>query len=46
MSDGVVEARNNAGDLFGFERTRAINLESAGSIAEASPRFGRKMTSL
>ncbi len=42
MSDGVVEVRNNAGDLFGFERTRAISLESAGSIAEAAPRFGQE----
>jgi serine phosphatase RsbU (regulator of sigma subunit) len=41
MSDGVVEARNKAGDLFGFERTRAISLESAGSIAEAAQRFGQ-----
>jgi phosphoserine phosphatase RsbU/P len=42
MSDGIVEARNHAGDLFGFERTRAISLESAGSIAEAAQRFGQE----
>jgi hypothetical protein len=39
---GVVETRNNAGDLFGFDRTRAISLESARTIAEAAQRFGQE----
>lgn len=42
ISDGVVEARNNAGDLFGFERARSISLESAESIAESARRFGQE----
>lgn len=42
LSDGVVEARNNAGDLFGFDRTRAISFESARTIAEAAQHFGQE----
>jgi hypothetical protein len=42
VSDGVVEARNSAGELFGFERTRAISTESAQSIAHAAQSFGQE----
>jgi sigma-B regulation protein RsbU (phosphoserine phosphatase) len=40
-SDGVVEARNEQGDLFGFERGQAISTQSAATIAEAAMRFGQ-----
>jgi serine phosphatase RsbU (regulator of sigma subunit) len=42
VSDGVVEARNAAGELFGFERTAAISTESAHDIADAAQRFGQE----
>jgi hypothetical protein len=42
LSDGVVEARNAAGELFGFERTAAIASQSAQSIAGAAQRFGQE----
>jgi sigma-B regulation protein RsbU (phosphoserine phosphatase) len=41
LSDGVAEARNSKGDLFGFERTRAISTEPANAIAEAALRYGQ-----
>jgi hypothetical protein len=41
VSDGVVEARNSAGELFGFERTAAISTESAETIAYAAQSFGQ-----
>ena len=42
VSDGVVEARNAAGELFGFDRTAAIATEAAGAIASAAQRFGQE----
>ena len=42
LSDGVVEARSTAGELFGFERTRAMSGRSAEAIAEAAQRFGQE----
>ncbi|MGA7522743.1 MAG: PP2C family protein-serine/threonine phosphatase [Acidobacteriaceae bacterium] len=42
LSDGVVEARAGNGELFGFERTRAISCESAEAIAEAAQHFGQE----
>ena len=42
MSDGVVEARNPGGELFGFERAQSISNGSAGSIAEAAQSFGQE----
>jgi Stage II sporulation protein E (SpoIIE) len=42
MSDGVVEARNAAGELFGFDRTQAIACHPAGQIAEAAQSFGQQ----
>jgi hypothetical protein len=41
VSDGVVEARDANGKLFGFERTQSISRESAQSIAETAQRFGQ-----
>ncbi len=41
VSDGVVEAQSRAGELFGFERTRAISTAPAGRIAEAAQSFGQ-----
>ena len=42
LSDGVVEARNATGELFGFERTRAISKQHCGEIAHAAQRFGQE----
>jgi sigma-B regulation protein RsbU (phosphoserine phosphatase) len=42
LSDGIVEARNAAGELFGFERTRALSAESAEAIARAAQAFGQE----
>jgi Stage II sporulation protein E (SpoIIE) len=42
MTDGVVEARNAQGELFGFERTAALAGSSAVSIAEAAKGFGQE----
>ena len=40
-SDGVVEAQNEQGDLFGFERGQEISTQSAVTIAETAIRFGQ-----
>jgi len=42
LTDGVVEARNTAGELFGFERTAAISSQEADSIAQAAEAFGQE----
>jgi sigma-B regulation protein RsbU (phosphoserine phosphatase) len=42
LSDGVLEARDPNGALFGFERTRAISSQSAESIAAAALKFGQE----
>jgi hypothetical protein len=42
LSDGVVEARNAAGDLFGFERSAVISTESAETIAQTAQAFGQQ----
>jgi hypothetical protein len=42
LSDGVVEARSQSGELFGFERTRKLSLEPADAIAEAAQQFGQE----
>jgi hypothetical protein len=41
VTDGVVEAREKTGALFGFERTQAISTESAQIIAQAAELFGQ-----
>jgi hypothetical protein len=42
LSDGVLEARNAGGELFGFERMRAISGESAETIAQRAQQFGQE----
>ena len=42
LTDGVVEARNATGELFGFDRTRAISTQPAQSIARAASTFGQE----
>ena len=41
LSDGVIEARNQKGELFGFERTRAISMKKAEEIALEAQSFGQ-----
>ena len=41
LTDGVVEARNAAGELFGFERTASIAHGPAHELADAAKRFGQ-----
>lgn len=41
LSDGVVEASNAEGELFGFDRTRQVSHESARYIASTAQRFGQ-----
>jgi serine phosphatase RsbU (regulator of sigma subunit) len=42
VSDGVVEATNARGELYGFERTQAISTESAEKVARAAQAFGQE----
>ncbi len=42
LSDGVVEARNKLGELFGFDRTRQISARGAQQIADAAVAFGQQ----
>jgi serine/threonine protein phosphatase PrpC len=41
-SDGVIEAQNEKGELFGFERGRAISTQPAAAIVEAATQFGQE----
>ena len=41
LSDGVVEATDAKGELFGFERTKQVSHESARYIAQIAQRFGQ-----
>jgi Stage II sporulation protein E (SpoIIE) len=41
MTDGVVEARNSAGELYGFDRTAGVSTKSADAIAKAAQEFGQ-----
>ncbi len=41
VSDGVVEAAQPDGGLFGFERTRTISMQPAREIAEAARAWGQ-----
>lgn len=40
-SDGVIEAQNQKGELFGFERGRELSTQPAAAIAEAAKNFGQ-----
>lgn len=42
LTDGVVEARNESGELLGFERTAILSTQSADMIAEAARLFGQE----
>lgn len=42
FSDGVVEARNRAGELFGFDRAAAISIQPTESIASTIQAFGQE----
>jgi serine phosphatase RsbU (regulator of sigma subunit) len=42
LTDGVAEARNGSGELFGFDRTAAIASQSAESIMRAAREFGQE----
>ncbi|HWE85596.1 MAG TPA: SpoIIE family protein phosphatase [Terracidiphilus sp.] len=41
-SDGVVEAQNAQGELFGFERAQEKSTHSAADLAEAARKFGQQ----
>ena len=41
VSDGVVEATNRRGELFGFDRTREMSGRSAQEIADAAKAWGQ-----
>ncbi len=42
LSDGVVEARQTSGELFGFERVHNLSNQSAFYIADAAKAFGQE----
>jgi hypothetical protein len=42
LSDGVVEAQSPTGELFGFERTAAISIQTAEEIARAASTHGQQ----
>jgi hypothetical protein len=42
LTDGVVEAQNAKGELFGFERTAAASTEPAEKVAQAARAFGQQ----
>jgi serine phosphatase RsbU (regulator of sigma subunit) len=42
LSDGVVEARNPAGELFGFDRVRYLSNQSAFYLSDAAKSFGQE----
>jgi serine phosphatase RsbU (regulator of sigma subunit) len=44
LSDGVVEAQNPKGELFGFERCRTLAMHPANVIADSARRFGQRDT--
>ena len=41
-TDGVVEARNQAGELFGFDRAQAISVSTAAAATKAAVDFGQE----
>jgi serine phosphatase RsbU (regulator of sigma subunit) len=42
LSDGVVEARQSSGELFGFDRVHNLSNQSAFYISEAAREFGQE----
>ena len=41
LTDGVVEARDKTGALYGFERTSLLSIQPAEAIAQAAQAFGQ-----
>ena len=41
-SDGVIEAQNPKGELFGFDRSQEVSMQPASEIAETARRFGQQ----
>jgi hypothetical protein len=41
LTDGVVEARDASGELFGFDRTRSISRQPADTVAQTARAFGQ-----
>ena len=41
-SDGIVEAQNANGELFGLERSSEISLQPAAAIVKAAKEFGQQ----
>jgi hypothetical protein len=41
LTDGVVEARDKSGALYGFERAAALSLQTSEAIANAAQAFGQ-----
>jgi hypothetical protein len=41
LTDGVIEARDKAGALFGFERSASLSTQPAETIAQAAQAFGQ-----
>jgi serine phosphatase RsbU (regulator of sigma subunit) len=41
-SDGVVEAQNPHGELFGFDRAKSVSTQPAAAIVEAAKQFGQE----
>lgn len=41
-SDGIVEAQNAEGELFGFERSRELAMQPVTKIVDAARRFGQQ----
>jgi hypothetical protein len=41
-SDGVIEAQDKSGQLFGFDRARGLSMQPAATIVEAAKAFGQK----
>jgi Stage II sporulation protein E (SpoIIE) len=41
LSDGVVEAQKATGELYGFDRAKAMSKDSAAAIVEAAVQFGQ-----
>ena len=42
LTDGLVEARNRHGELYGFQRTAAIATQTADAIADVAREFGQE----